>query len=158
MEYVKGGELFSKIAQYGGKIPETSCKRYVYQICDALDYCHNLNVCHRDIKPQNILLDEKDNVKLVDFGFATIMEMEDTDDFDEFNRGMEAQSYKMRQTHTLCGTDAYMAPELVSRKTYMGDKVDIWAMGTVAYFLLTGKLPFKKFITFNQRSQYFTES
>ena len=38
-----------------------------------------------------------------------------------------------------------MAPELVSRKTYMGDKVDIWAMGTVAYFLLTGKLPFKKF-------------
>jgi len=146
MEYVKGGELFSKIAQYGGKIPEISCKRYVYQICDALDYCHNLNVCHRDIKPQNILLDEKDNVKLVDFGFATIMEMEDTDnDFDEFNRGMEAQSYKMRKTHTLCGTDAYMAPELVSRKTYMGDKVDIWAMGTVAYFLLTGKLPFKKF-------------
>ena len=145
MEYVKGGELFSKIAQYGGKIPETSCKRYVYQICDALEYCHNLNVCHRDIKPQNILLDEKDNVKLVDFGFATIMEMEDTDDFDEFNRGMEAQSHKMRQTHTLCGTDAYMAPELVSRKTYMGDKVDIWAMGTVAYFLLTGKLPFKKF-------------
>ena len=90
-------------------------------------------------------MDEKDNVKLVDFGFATIMEMEDTDDFDEFNRGMEAQSHKMRQSHTLCGTDAYMAPELVSRKTYMGDKVDIWAMGTVAYFLLTGKLPFKKF-------------
>ena len=145
MEYVKGGELFSKIAQTGGKIPEDLCKRYVYQICDALEYCHNLNVCHRDIKPQNILLDEKDNIKLVDFGFATIMEMEDTTDFDEFNRGMEAQSHKMRETHTLCGTDAYMAPELVSRKKYMGDKADIWAMGTVAYFLITGRLPFKKF-------------
>ena len=145
MEYVKGGELFSKITQIGGKIPEDLCKQYVYQICDALEYCHNLNVCHRDIKPQNILLDEKDNIKLVDFGFATIMEMEDTTDFDEFNRGMEAQSYKMRETHTLCGTDAYMAPELVSRKKYMGDKADIWAMGTVAYFLVTGSLPFKKF-------------
>ena len=145
MEYVKGGELFSKIAQTGGKIPEDLCKRYVYQICDALEYCHNLNVCHRDIKPQNILLDEKDNIKLVDFGFATIMEMEDTTDFDEFNRGMEAQSHKMRETHTLCGTDAYMAPELVSRKKYMGDKADIWAMGTVAYFLITGSLPFRKF-------------
>ena len=145
MEYVKGGELFSKITQFGGKIPEDLCKQYVYQICDALEYCHNLNVCHRDIKPQNILLDEKGYIKLVDFGFATIMEMEDTADFDEFNRGMEGQSCKMRQNHTLCGTDAYMAPELVSRKTYMGDKVDIWALGTVSYYLLTGRLPFKKF-------------
>ena len=148
MEYITGGELFSKIAS-GGHITESNCQKYVYQICDALEYCHNLNVCHRDIKPQNILLDNKDNIKLVDFGFATIMEIDDDDDGnednDEFSRSMEAPSKKMRETHTLCGTDAYMAPEIVSRRTYTGDKVDVWAMGTVTFFILVGNLPFKKF-------------
>ena len=154
MEYVTGGELFQKITINGGRLSEDKCAEYIFQLCDALQYCHNLNVCHRDIKPQNILLDENDNIKLADFGFATIMEAEDSycTEGDEFTRSMEAPSFKMKETHTLCGTDAYMAPEIVSRRTYMGDKVDVWAMGTVSYLLLVGKLPFKSFDT--KRNKY----
>ena len=164
MEYLTGGELFSKLAT-GILLTEQVCQKYMFQLCDALQYCHGLNVCHRDIKPQNILLDDKDNAKLVDFGFASIMEIDvnknlnkervqrDSSDKnilgnkvtpeEEFKRSMEAPSVLMKETHTICGTSLYMAPEIMSRNTYMGDKVDIWALGTVCYFLLTGNVPFK---------------
>lgn len=163
MEYVTGGELFSKLAM-ATLFTEEVCKKYMAQLCDALQYCHGLNVCHRDIKPQNILLDNEDNVKLVDFGFASIMEIDVNKNSprrvqrdpskknimdgsvtpeEEMKRNMEAPSVLMKDTHTICGTASYMAPEIMTRNTYMGDKVDIWALGTVCYFLLTGRLPFK---------------
>lgn len=176
MEYITGGELFTKLA-LATLFTEEVCKKYMAQLCDALQYCHGLNVCHRDIKPQNILLDNEDNIKLVDFGFASIMEIDVNKNSprrvqrdssqknimggsvtpeEEMKRNMEAPSVLMKDTHTICGTASYMAPEIMTRNTYMGDKVDIWALGTVCYFLLTGRLPFKS--TDMKREKYVVPS
>ena len=170
MDYVSGGELYTKIAR-GGKLGNNECRRYVRQLCSALDYCHSINICHRDIKPQNILLDSKDNALLADFGFASIMEVDelknpdstvkDKDVVDSMelstpedtrNRSMEGQSRIMKNMSTVCGTMSYMAPEISNRDRYTGDKADIWSMGIVIYVLLVGFMPFKE--NDNEKSKF----
>lgn len=140
MEFISGGELYSKITRTG-KLNDTECRRYVHQLCSALDYCHKSNVCHRDIKPENILLDKDDNALLADFGFASIIQIEDSLSADG---AMEGQSKVMKKMSTMCGTMSYMAPEILNRDKYFGDKVDIWALGVVIYVLLVGFMPFKE--------------
>ena len=165
MDFVSGGELYTKIAR-GGKLGNNECRKYVRQLCSALEYCHSRNVCHRDIKPQNILLDKNDNALLADFGFASIMEVEElqkgTSDTstlkendvannmefapteDTENRTMEGPSRIMKNMSTVCGTMSYMAPEIFNRERYTGDKADIWSLGVVIYVLLVGLMPFKE--------------
>jgi len=147
MDFVSGGELYSKITRTG-KLPDKECRRYVRQLCSALNYCHARNVCHRDIKPENILLDKNDNALLADFGFASIMQVDVPDEFESSNRlesgSMEGSSKVMKEMSTMCGTMAYMAPEILNRDKYLGDKVDIWALGVVIYVLLVGFMPFKE--------------
>lgn len=161
MDYIPGGELYAKITK-SGKLSDLQARRYVRQLCGALRYCHNLNVCHRDIKPQNILLDEDDNALLADFGFASIMEVEELkargvegsgDPSDATSMGgesipggrsMEAVSKVMKDMSTLCGTTGYMPPEIVNRERYMGDKADVWSLGVVIYVLLVGFMPFRE--------------
>jgi len=159
MEHVTGGELHSKIST--GRLDEKTAAKYTRQICDALKYCHDQNICHRDIKPQNILLDKNDNVKLVDFGFASVMEFEnpnidepgkfmvenhtlstmETMHTKDMNLTLKSTSKKNKAMHTYCGTEQFMAPEITSRSEYYGDKVDMWAVGMVLHFMLMGKLP-----------------
>ena len=163
MAFVSGGELYSKITR-GGKLSDGECCRYVRQLCSALNYCHQKNVCHRDIKPENILVDEHDNVLLADFGFASIMEVEDMkrdlrsrskdqdatpmsfshSDEDLSGRSMEGSSRIMKAMSTVCGTTSYMAPEIFHREKYLGDKADIWSLGVVIYVLLVGFMPFRE--------------
>ncbi|CBN80412.1 EsV-1-111 [Ectocarpus siliculosus] len=179
LEYAGGGELFTKIANQG-KLPDKLSKRYFKQIMDGVRFCHNLYICHRDIKPENILLDSDDNVKIADFGFASIMEPEVGSDqqadngrsglssIDEeseqsgtieplldfvpdtssprqqphANKFRNLPSKVMQKMSTMCGTTQYMAPEIVNRDSYRGDKADIWSCGVVLFVLLTGGLPF----------------
>ena len=180
LEYCGGGELFTKIATQG-KLSDNVTKRYFHQIMDAVKFCHNLFVCHRDIKPENILLDAHDNVKIADFGFASIMEPEPGSDVgtdgndtntrlvtigeDSKNNGpieplrdfvpgsdeslppkpnkfRNLPSKRMQKMSTMCGTTQYMAPEIVNRDSYRGDKADIWSCGIVLFVLLAGYLPF----------------
>lgn len=163
MDFVSGGELYTKITK-SGRLSNASCRRYVKQLCSALNYCHSRNVCHRDIKPQNILLDKNDNVLLADFGFASIMEvdelgkndvtfgnddgetrtMELSRESNDKHRSMEGQSRMMKNMSTVCGTMSYMAPEIFNREKYTGDKADIWSLGIVIYVLLVGFMPFKE--------------
>lgn len=140
MDFVSGGELYSKMTRTG-KLSDTECRRYVRQLCSALNYCHGKNICHRDIKPENILLDENDNALLADFGFASLMQPENTG---ETMEDMQGSSKVMKEMSTMCGTMAYMAPEILNRDKYLGDKVDIWALGVVIYVLLVGFMPFKE--------------
>ncbi|VDN82532.1 unnamed protein product [Brugia pahangi] len=122
MEYVAGGELFDYIVKHGRlKTPEA--RRFFQQIISGVDYCHRHMVVHRDLKPENLLLDDKNNVKIADFGLSNIM----TDG--DFLR-------------TSCGSPNYAAPEVISGKLYAGPEVDVWSCGVILYALLCGTLPF----------------
>ncbi|KAL9253725.1 CBL-interacting protein kinase 18-like protein [Drosera capensis] len=125
MEYVKGGELFNKVAK--GKLREDVARKYFQQLVSAVDFCHSRGVYHRDLKPENLLLDENGNLKVSDFGLSALAESKRQDGL----------------LHTTCGTPAYVAPEVIHRKGYDGAKADIWSCGVVLFVLLAGYLPFQ---------------
>ena len=167
MDYVDGGELYGKLA-LNGKMSETMARKYFRQLMSGIAFCHSKHICHRDIKPENILLDSNGDVKIADFGFASIMEIEnytgpamavideseasvyDTSSKDEFSidsiaeepESFELNSGAMKKLSTMCGTSHYMAPDVHGRTKYHGDKADIWSCGVVLYYLLAGYLPF----------------
>ncbi|KAJ0580628.1 putative protein kinase CAMK-CAMKL-CHK1 family [Helianthus annuus] len=124
LEYAKGGELFDKVSK--GRLKEQIARKYFQQLINAVDFCHSRGVYHRDLKPENLLLDENDNLKVSDFGLSALAECKHQDGL----------------LHTTCGTPAYVAPEVIHRKGYEGDKADIWSCGVILYVLLTGHLPF----------------
>ncbi|XP_018819283.1 CBL-interacting serine/threonine-protein kinase 14-like [Juglans regia] len=124
MELAKGGELFAKITN--GRFSEDLSRRYFQQLISAVGYCHSQGVFHRDIKPENLLLDENWNLKVSDFGLSAVNDQVQPD-------GM---------LHTLCGTPAYVAPEILSKKGYDGTKADVWSCGVILYLLNAGYLPF----------------
>mmetsp|Transcript_3186 Transcript_3186/g.6021 ORF Transcript_3186/g.6021 Transcript_3186/m.6021 type:complete len:533 (-) Transcript_3186:449-2047(-) len=126
MELVSGGELGSQVERQG-RFPEAIARRYFQQLVDGIAYCHGRGVCHRDLKPENILVDEYGVLKISDFGVSCMMSAETL-------------------LYTSCGTPYYAAPEVVSgkRQGYDGQKVDVWSCGIILFFLLTGKLPFRK--------------
>lgn len=124
MEYAKGGELFNKVAR--GRLREDVARMYFQQLIGAVDFCHGRGVYHRDLKPENLLLDENGTLKITDFGLSALAESKHQDGL----------------LHTTCGTPAYVAPEVISRRGYDGAKADIWSCGVILYVLLAGHLPF----------------
>lgn len=104
-----------------GMLCESEAKFVFKQIISGVLYIHSKGYCHRDLKMTNILMDRAMKVKIIDFGFAT----------------KESSRLTM-----YCGTPSYMAPEIVNKLKYSGQKVDIWALGVVLYKLLTGDYPF----------------
>ena len=97
--------------------------KMIVQLCQALIYLHSKNIIHRDIKPENILLDEKDNLKLADFGWSNFGE-----------HGTKRDTY--------CGTLDYLAPEMATKDHIHDYRVDIWSVGVLIFELLTGDSPF----------------
>ena len=163
MQYLPGGELFTKITKTG-KLSIAQARKYTGHLVDALSYCHSKFICHRDIKPQNIMLDAHDNAVFVDFGFAKLMNTEQVSpeedtihnhsgthhvllESPENNTGVSedfvTESLRTRELSTICGTKPFMAPEILTQKKYQGDKADVWSLGVVVYILLVGHLPFK---------------
>uniref|UniRef100_M4DYN2 non-specific serine/threonine protein kinase n=1 Tax=Brassica campestris TaxID=3711 RepID=M4DYN2_BRACM len=125
MEFVKGGELFNKISKHG-RLSEDLSRRYFQQLISAVGYCHAHGVYHRDLKPENLLVDENGNLKVTDFGLSALTDQIRPDGL----------------LHTLCGTPAYVAPEILSKKGYEGAKVDVWSCGIILFVLAAGFLPF----------------
>jgi|UniRef100_A0A2N9J040 carbon catabolite-derepressing protein kinase len=124
VELAAGGELFSKISRRG-KLTEQAARRYFHQLVSALSFCHRNGVAHRDMKPQNLLLDKDGNLKISDFGLSALPE--------QLKNGL---------LHTACGTPAYTAPEVVCRRGYDGSKADAWSCGVILFVFLAGYLPF----------------
>ncbi|MQL98063.1 hypothetical protein Taro_030757 [Colocasia esculenta] len=124
MEFAKGGELFSRVAR--GRFPEDRARLYFQQLISAVGYCHAHGVFHRDLKPENILLDENGDLKVSDFGLSAVADQIKHDGL----------------LHTLCGTPAYVAPEILAKKGYDGAKVDVWSCGVILFVLNAGYLPF----------------
>lgn len=75
LEYVKGGELFNKVAK--GRLKEDAARKYFQQLVSAVDFCHSRGVYHRDLKPENLLVDENGNLKITDFGLSALAESDD---------------------------------------------------------------------------------
>ncbi|CAN6443729.1 unnamed protein product [Victoria cruziana] len=124
MELVRGGELFSKVAK--GRLKEDLARKYFQQLISAVDFCHSRGVYHRDLKPENLLLDEDGDLKITDFGLSALGECQRKDGL----------------LHTLCGTPAYVSPEVIHKKGYDGAKADIWSCGVILFVLLAGYPPF----------------
>ncbi|KAL3752502.1 hypothetical protein ACJRO7_013200 [Eucalyptus globulus] len=124
MEFAKGGELFSKVSK--GRLSEDVSRRYFQQLISALGYCHARGVFHRDLKPENLLLDDNGDLKVTDFGLSAVTDQIRSDGL----------------LHTLCGTPAYVAPEILGKKGYDGAKVDVWSCGVILFVMTAGYLPF----------------
>ncbi|XP_047511163.1 aurora kinase B-like isoform X1 [Pieris napi] len=123
VEYASGGELYRHLTNApNGRFPEHKAARYIYQVADAVDYCHRHHVIHRDIKPENILVTYSGDLKLADFGWS-----------------VHAPSEKRK---TMCGTLDYLPPEMINRQVY-NVSVDHWCIGVLLYEFLVGKPPFE---------------
>jgi serine/threonine protein kinase/Leucine-rich repeat (LRR) protein len=133
MEYVEGSNLGELIREKGSLTVEESMHRFI-QLCDALQHAHAAGVLHRDLKPGNVMLSEKDgsfaDARLVDFGIAKLMAKE----------GEEAE--KLTMTGQLFGSPPYMSPEQC-RGFALDARTDIYSMGCVIFESLTGRAPLR---------------
>uniref|UniRef100_A0A8C5PLE8 non-specific serine/threonine protein kinase n=1 Tax=Leptobrachium leishanense TaxID=445787 RepID=A0A8C5PLE8_9ANUR len=124
LEYVKGGDLFDAINE-SIKFTEHDAALMMADLCKALEYIHSKHIVHRDVKPENLLVQHYTNgsttLKLTDFGLA---------------------AYVSEPLFAVCGTPTYVAPEILSEKGY-GLEVDMWATGVMLYILLCGFPPFR---------------
>ncbi|CAN6579583.1 unnamed protein product [Malus baccata var. baccata] len=118
MEYAAGGELFERICT-AGRFSEDEARFFFQQLISGVSYCHAMEICHRDLKLENTLLDgsASPRLKICDFGYS-----------------------KPKST---VGTPAYIAPEVLSRKEYDGKIADVWSCGVTLYVMLVGEYPFE---------------
>ncbi|XP_029817907.1 serine/threonine-protein kinase Chk1 [Manacus vitellinus] len=103
-------------------MPEPEAQRFFQQLIAGVVYLHSIGITHRDLKPENLLLDDRDNLKISDFGLATVFR----------HNGRE------RLLNKMCGTLPYVAPELLRRPEFRAEPVDVWACGVVLTAMLAG--------------------
>ncbi|CAH8551344.1 unnamed protein product [Heterobilharzia americana] len=122
LEHVSGGELFDYLVRKGRLAPKEA-RRFFKQIISALDFCHSHCICHRDLKPENLLLDDQLNIRVADFGMASLQP-------------------EGSLLETSCGSPHYACPEVIRGERYDGRMADVWSCGVILYALLVGALPF----------------
>nr|XP_027784509.1 sperm motility kinase 2B-like [Marmota flaviventris] len=122
MEYMVGGSFFGLVPP--GGMQEKEARRLFKQIISAVCYCHKMHILHGDLKPENVVLDARGNIRIIDFGFSVM-----------FKPGKKLTQFG--------GALDYLAPECVRKEVLEGPPVDSWSLGIILYFMLTGQCPFK---------------
>lgn len=122
MEYASKGELYDYISERR-RLTERETRHFFRQIVSAVHYCHKNGIVHRDLKLENVLLDENCNIKIADFGLSNLY-------------------HKDKLLQTFCGSPLYASPEIVNGRPYRGPEVDSWALGVLLYTLVYGSMPF----------------
>lgn len=126
MEYAAGGELFDRINRYG-RFGEAEARFFFQQLMCGVSYCHYMQICHRDLKLENALLNgnlKAPRLKICDFGYSK-------------------SSVLHSRPKSTVGTPAYIAPEILSKKEYDGKLADVWSCGVTLYVMLVGEYPFE---------------
>ena len=125
-EYIKGQELFHYIL-LKKKISEEEACHYFSQIVSGVEYLHKLKIAHRDIKSENIIIEQNTKtIKIIDFGLSNT--------YGDKDEGILTTS---------CGSPLYAAPEMLKGEIYKGNTIDIWSIGVVLYYMICGYLPFQ---------------
>lgn len=122
MEALSGCELFEVARR--GPMPEADCKPIMRQILQGVQYMHRQNICHRDLKLENVMIDDG-NIKIIDLGLASFFDPTGATLLTDF-----------------CGSPEYAAPEVYAQHPYFGPDVDVWAIGAILYTLATDFTPF----------------
>lgn len=135
MDFLAGGELFLRLGREGIFLEKTAAF-YLGEITLALDHLHTRGILHRDLKPENILLCSDGHICVTDFGLARDLSSESG--FGGFQN--EEDDSRAR---TVCGTQEYMSPEMLSRSTGYGRASDYWSLGCIAFEMLSGRPPFE---------------
>lgn len=121
LEYVEGGDLFEKLKR-AKKFERYDAQRYMKQIARGLSYLHSRNIMHLDIKAENILIDTRNNIKIIDFGLSSFFEWG-------------------RKYTEFAGTIYYLSPEMILK--YYDYRTDIWSLGILYFEMIEGDVPFK---------------
>ncbi|MBK5257647.1 MAG: protein kinase, partial [Vicinamibacteria bacterium] len=127
MGYVKGESLAARLKREG-RLPVEEARRILIEMAEALDYAHKLGIIHRDIKPDNVLIEEgTGRAMLMDFGVAKALGAGQT----------------MTEVGSILGTPLYMSPEQAQGKADIDHRSDIYSLGVMGYAMLAGRLPFE---------------
>ncbi|ETP37804.1 CAMK/CAMKL protein kinase [Phytophthora nicotianae P10297] len=130
-ELVEGSDLLEHLLE-NGKMPEDQAAGVFRQLLSALEYCHNRNIFHRDLKLENVMVTKDLKVKLIDFGLSEVV------------------ANPEQPLKTVCGTPLYCSPEILflhataqaAREGFRGGPADVWSVGVLIFALLTGCAPF----------------
>ncbi|MEQ1831073.1 MAG: serine/threonine-protein kinase, partial [Pirellula sp.] len=133
MEYLPGKTL-EQLVDEGGRIPVARAVHFLLQLCGPLREAHGIGLIHRDIKPANVIICRRGGVadwcKLLDFGLVKDI-------------SLGSQNVTLTHAGAIAGTPAYMSPEQVANVRDLDGRSDIYGLGALAYFMLTGRPPFE---------------
>jgi len=139
MEFLPGGDFMNLLIEKD-KLTEEEAKFYIAELILAVESIHKLDCIHRDIKPDNILIDKNGHIKLSDFGLAKV-----SDKLYEQNAVKDENFNPKKMTHkklySCVGTAYYVAPEVLNKKGY-GQEIDWWSVGVIFFEMLVGYAPF----------------
>jgi serine/threonine protein kinase len=126
IELIENGELYEYVATAGGPLPEPIVRFYFRQLLSAMHHMTTNSLVHRDLKLDNIMLDNNFNLKVIDFGFCAPL------------AGRTGEGL----LHTILGTKMYIAPEIHAGEAYYGNEVDLFAAAVCCFALRAGCFPF----------------